>query len=68
VIERLDRRPAERRHIEVGGRGLDLGARGVRLDRGGVYRATAGPASVVFKVAETARDGQRTIIGRLIGL
>ena len=68
VIERLDRTPADRRHIEIDGRGLDLAAAGIRLDRGGVYRATAGSASVVFKVAETARDGQRTIIGRLIGL
>lgn len=71
VIERLDQ-PGERHQIEIGGAQLFRGAfydfakAGTALAAGGVYRATAGNRSIVFKVDAFASPGQGPVIGRLL--
>ncbi len=65
AIERLDR-PTEDLEIAVAGGLADLSAMGQSLKPGGLYRARAGEAEIVFKVDAFARPGKGPIIGRLI--
>ncbi len=65
VIERLDR-PSQVLKIEVAGKFVDLAAKGKSLEPGGLYRASAGERTVVFKVDAFARPGKGPIIGRLV--
>ncbi len=65
AIERLDR-PSEDLEIAVSGGLADLSATGQSLKPGGLYRARAGEAEIVFKVDAFARPGKGPIIGRLI--
>ncbi len=64
-IERLDR-PRDTLKIAVAGGLADLAATGQSLKPGGLYRARAGEAEIVFKVDAFARPGKGPIIGRLI--
>ncbi len=67
VVERLDRRRAERYEFNVGAAQFDFERSGKTLSRGGVYRATAGERSIVFKVSDIARRETRNALTRLIG-
>jgi len=71
TIERLDR-PGERYQISA-----DFAARGALYDfadhnqtlaAGGVYRATQGPARVMFQVSFDAKPGKTPLLGRLVQL
>ncbi len=64
-IERLDR-PRDTLKIAVKNGLADLAATGQSLKPGGLYRARAGEAEIVFKVDAFARPGKGPIIGRLI--
>ena len=65
-IERLD--GSEKMTLNPKSNRLDLAALKITLAAGGVYRAKAGKASVVFKVANTARATNRNLISRLVEL
>lgn len=54
--------------LNVTGKMIDLEKKGTKLTAGGVYRATAGGKSVVFKVANSARASSRNLISRLVEL
>jgi hypothetical protein len=71
TIHRLDRTANE---IELGandqvrGRYYDLAKAGVHLEPGGLYEATTGDRSIVFKVDAKARPGSGALIARLVRL
>ncbi len=73
VIERLDQ-PGERIVLAVPEKALtrapyvDLAKDDRALAPGGLYRASAGSASVVFKVDPLAKPGQGPLVGRLVRL
>ena len=64
-IERLDK-PGQRHTLTIHGHFVDLGESGIELARGGIYRATAGNAVVVFKIDQLAGAGRTPIVGRLL--
>jgi len=68
VIEPMGRGRAAPQRFAVNGRSVDLAKLGVTLKAGGLYNAKAGKRSVIFKVAETARNSARSVVGRLVGL
>jgi len=65
-IERLGRKNVQ--DIEASSRIVDLAVSGIKLEPGGVYRASAGKMSVIFKVANSARATSRNLISRLVEL
>lgn len=73
TIERLDQ-PGERIKVTVAAKPLtrapfvDLAKDDRALAAGGLYRASAGDTSVVFKVDPLAKPGQGPLVGRLVRL
>lgn len=67
IIERLDK-PGERHSVGIDGRFIDLAGSGPALAPGGLYRATAGDAVLVFKIDPFAEPGPGPVIGRLLRL
>lgn len=65
VIERLDA-PGERHTLTISGRYIDLSDSDTELARGGVYRATAGNAELVFVIDRFAEAGHTPVVGRLL--
>jgi hypothetical protein len=52
----------------VKGKYYDLAKAGVQLQPGGLYEATVGERSVVFKVDKKALPGSGAVISRLVKL
>lgn len=73
VVERLDK-PGERLTVAVPSKALtrapyvDFAKDDRTLAPGGLYRATAGASTVVFKIDPLAKPGQGPLIGRLVRL
>ena len=69
-IERLDQQePALEFPISGNGRiGVDLGRSQVQLTPGGLYRASLGQRSLVFRVAPDATTAETTLVARLVPL
>lgn len=67
IIERLDK-PGDRHVVAVKGRFADLAGSGPALVPGGLYQATAGDATLVFKIDPFAEAGRGPVIGRLLQL
>ena len=65
VIERLDR-PEDPINVAPSGNRADLAQRGVALERGGLYRASFGAQSIVFRIDRFAADGPAPLLSRLI--
>ena len=69
-IERLDQQePALEFPVSGNGRiGIDLGRSQVQLAAGGLYRASLGQRSLVFRVAQDATAAETTLVARLVPL
>lgn len=69
-IERLDQQePALEFPVSGNGRiGIDLGRSQVQLAAGGLYRASLGQRSLVFRVAADATAAETTLVARLVPL
>jgi hypothetical protein len=71
TIERIDQQ-GERRVVDVAGtaqRALyDCAKEGLALTPGGMYRASVGSRTVVFKIADSAKPGALPPVGRLVHL
>ena len=65
IIERLDR-PGDPLGIRFSGPRIDLAKHGVTLKRGGLYRASIGSESLVFRIDRFAADGPAPLLSRLI--
>jgi hypothetical protein len=71
VIARVDQR-GERYMFTIGNQQLlrnafyDLADAGMALTAGGVYRATMGGQSVIFKIDPSAKPGKTPVVGRLL--
>jgi hypothetical protein len=70
AIERVDQ-PGEKRTVQIKPGKIraapyDCAQHGLALAAGATYRATAGAKQIVFKIADTARDGNSPPVGRLI--
>ena len=65
AIERLDR-PSDPVNLNFSGLRIDLAKNGVTLKRGGLYRASVGSESIVFRVDRFAADGPAPLLSRLI--
>lgn len=66
-IRRIDV-PEAAIELPLGGRTVDLAARGIALKAGATYRAEAGGRSVVFGVSAFASSSPGPVIGRLVRL
>lgn len=64
-LQRLDQ-PGEPVMLPVNARSADLLSLGLQLAPGGLYRATAGQASTVFRVAPTATEAGGPVLSRLV--
>lgn len=65
VIERLDA-GGETVRAEAAGGPFDAAGHGIGLAPGGVYRATAGSRSIVFRIDPLAEEGEAPVVGRLV--
>ena len=65
VIERLDR-PTDPLTIRFENPLINLAKAGVNLKRGGLYRASAGTETIVFRVDRFAAEGPAPLLSRLI--
>jgi len=65
IIERLDR-PDDPINVQFGAPQIDLAKSGVTLKRGGLYRASVGSESIVFRIDRFAADGPAPLLSRLI--
>lgn len=64
-LQRLDQ-PGEPVILPVNARSADLLGLGIQLTPGGVYRASAGQTSTVFRIAPTATEAGGPILSRLV--
>jgi hypothetical protein len=70
AIERLDQ-PGDSRVVEISvgkarSHPYDFAKHGQALTPGGTYRATCGGNEIVFRIADTAKPGPSSVIGRLL--
>ena len=64
-LQRLDQ-PGEPVVLPVNARSADLLSLGIQLAPGGLYRASAGQTSTVFRVAPTATEAGGPVLSRLV--